>query len=141
MKALSEDSNNTVINVVRSVDAAKAKAVAELPDRTQAIHFVHGDLDDYKTLEKAAADVATITGGAIDVLIVNGGVTAGGEKLLSEECVLPFILCLLPPANPSPGSHLIPPPLSATCSPPSAPTPLALPRPWRTLRLWSCAAP
>jgi NAD(P)-dependent dehydrogenase (short-subunit alcohol dehydrogenase family) len=37
------------------------------------IHILHGDLNDYASLEKAVAGTASITGGSLDYLIANAG--------------------------------------------------------------------
>ncbi|TRX90608.1 hypothetical protein FHL15_008581 [Xylaria flabelliformis] len=62
--------NNTVIGLARDVAATKKRVNEELSGRTN-IHILHGDLNDYETLQKAAAETADITGGSLDYLIAN----------------------------------------------------------------------
>jgi len=90
---LTEDPANTVIGLVRDRAGTINKAAAdpELKDRSN-YHIVEGDLNSYDSLkvqdskphhlslqgtdaagQKAAAEVAKITRGAIDYLIANGG--------------------------------------------------------------------
>ncbi|KAI1805609.1 NAD(P)-binding protein [Daldinia bambusicola] len=69
LRQLSENPEAIVIGLVRNVEAAKKKA-AEIGRPN--IHIVHGDLDDYESLKKAAEETAKITGGSLDYLIANG---------------------------------------------------------------------
>jgi hypothetical protein len=48
LKKFSEDPANTVIGLVRNVEAAKAKVAAEI-DRPN-VHIIHADINDYTTL-------------------------------------------------------------------------------------------
>ncbi|KAF2870607.1 hypothetical protein BDV95DRAFT_574221 [Massariosphaeria phaeospora] len=70
LNQLSSDSSNTVIGLVRNKPATEKRVAEELSGRTN-ITILHGDLVDYSSLEKAAADTAAITGGSIDYLIAN----------------------------------------------------------------------
>ncbi|KAH9905834.1 NAD(P)-binding protein [Xylariomycetidae sp. FL2044] len=70
LEVLSADPSNTVIGMARDKKAAEVKVANELPGRTN-IHFVQGDLSDYKSLKRAAEETAEITGGSLDCLIAN----------------------------------------------------------------------
>ncbi|KAL1890849.1 hypothetical protein Sste5346_007990 [Sporothrix stenoceras] len=83
VKELAADKNNTVIGLVRNVEAAKAKFAAEVPNGT--IHAVYADLVNRKSLETAAAETAAITGGAVDVFIANAAIGIPVNQLLTEE--------------------------------------------------------
>ncbi|CAK7224762.1 hypothetical protein SCUCBS95973_005627 [Sporothrix curviconia] len=83
VKVLAADKNNTVIGLVRNVEAGKAKFAAEIPDAT--VHAVHADLNNRKSLETAATEVAAITGGAVDVFVANAAIGFPIHKPLSEE--------------------------------------------------------
>ncbi|KAI1338703.1 hypothetical protein F5Y15DRAFT_124366 [Xylariaceae sp. FL0016] len=69
---LSTDPNNTVIGIVRDKSATEKTVSTKLSGRAN-IHIIHGDLNDYASLEKASADTAAITGGSLDYLIANAG--------------------------------------------------------------------
>jgi NAD(P)-dependent dehydrogenase (short-subunit alcohol dehydrogenase family) len=71
---LTEDPNNTVFGLVRDKAATIDKIAAdpELKDRSN-YHILEAELTSYDALKAAAAEVAKITGGAIDYLIANGG--------------------------------------------------------------------
>lgn len=59
VKELAADKSNTVIGVVRNVEAAKARFAAELPGAN--VHTVYGDLNNGKTLEVSPALVPSST--------------------------------------------------------------------------------
>jgi NAD(P)-dependent dehydrogenase (short-subunit alcohol dehydrogenase family) len=67
---LSSNPDNTVIALVRNKAGTEKRIAEELPGRAN-IHVLYGDLDNYKSLEAAAADTAKITGGGLDYLIAN----------------------------------------------------------------------
>ncbi|KAI1157042.1 hypothetical protein F4825DRAFT_401918 [Nemania diffusa] len=71
---LTKDTQNTVIGLVRD-RAGTAKKVSE--DETMKgrsnYHLVTAELTNYESLKKAAAEVSTITSGAIDYLIASAG--------------------------------------------------------------------
>ncbi|KAL5333467.1 NAD(P)-binding protein [Aspergillus crustosus] len=71
LRQLSADPANTVIGIVRNKPATEKRVTDELSGRRN-IYILQGDLDDYDSLESAAASTATITGGGLDYLIANG---------------------------------------------------------------------
>ncbi|CAK7201415.1 hypothetical protein SEUCBS139899_004119 [Sporothrix eucalyptigena] len=83
VKELAADKNNTVIGLVRNVEAAKAKFAAEAPNAK--IYAVHADLNNRKSLETAATETSAITGGAVDVFVANAAIGIAVNQLLSEE--------------------------------------------------------
>ncbi|KAH6656054.1 hypothetical protein BKA67DRAFT_562531 [Truncatella angustata] len=72
LRQVSSDAKNTVIGLVRDKPATEKKVFKELSGRSN-IHILQGDLEDLSSLQKAAGDTATITGGSLDYLIANGG--------------------------------------------------------------------
>ncbi len=66
---MSSDPSNTVIGLVRTVDPVKARLAG---DKISNVHVLKGDMADNKSLNAAAAEVATITKDSVDYLIVNG---------------------------------------------------------------------
>ncbi|GAP92127.2 putative short chain dehydrogenase [Rosellinia necatrix] len=70
LRQLSSDERNTIIGLVRDSPATQKKVQEELGGRAN-IHILHGDLDNYESLQKAAEDAASITGGSLDYLIAN----------------------------------------------------------------------
>ncbi|KAK6210528.1 hypothetical protein LQW54_006136 [Pestalotiopsis sp. IQ-011] len=71
LRHLSSDAKNIVIGLVRQKTATEKKVSEELKDAAGKIHIVTADLDDYDSIKQAAAETATITGGAIDYLVAN----------------------------------------------------------------------
>ncbi|KAI1189557.1 hypothetical protein F5B17DRAFT_391007 [Nemania serpens] len=71
LRQLSSDPKNTVIGLVRNKPATDKKVAEEIPNPAGKIHILHGDLDDYESLKKAAEDTAAITGGSLDYLIAS----------------------------------------------------------------------
>ncbi|KAL2865883.1 uncharacterized protein BJX67DRAFT_389020 [Aspergillus lucknowensis] len=67
---LSTNPDNTVIALVRNKAGTEKRVAEELVGRSN-IHVVHADLNDYRSLETAAAETAEITGGGLDYLIGN----------------------------------------------------------------------
>ncbi|KAI1468316.1 NAD(P)-binding protein [Daldinia caldariorum] len=74
LRQLSENPDAIVIGLARNVEAAKKKAAET---GRPNIHIIHGDLDDYESLKKAAEETAKITGGSLDYLIANGAYISG----------------------------------------------------------------
>ncbi|ROT38915.1 NAD(P)-binding protein [Sodiomyces alkalinus F11] len=77
LTVLSRDPSSTVIGIVRNKPATlqKISEDAELKDRSN-IHILEGDMTEYATLKKAAAEAAEITGGKVDYLIANAGLVS-----------------------------------------------------------------
>ncbi|OQV10142.1 hypothetical protein CLAIMM_14182 [Cladophialophora immunda] len=72
---LSADPANTVFALIRS--RATAGALEQLAATRKTIHIIVTDLADPKSLAQAAADISAVTGGSLDVLILNAGSAAG----------------------------------------------------------------
>ncbi|KAI8948582.1 hypothetical protein F4801DRAFT_556248 [Xylaria longipes] len=70
LRQISSETTNTVIGLARDNIATEKRVKEELSGRTN-IHILHGDLSNYQSLHKAAADTAVITGGSLDYLIAN----------------------------------------------------------------------
>ncbi|KAK3305990.1 uncharacterized protein B0T15DRAFT_556605 [Chaetomium strumarium] len=70
LRQISQDAANTVIGLVRDKPGTEKK-VSELLSGRSNIHILQADLTDYRTLQRAAADTAKITGGTLDYLIAN----------------------------------------------------------------------
>jgi NAD(P)-dependent dehydrogenase (short-subunit alcohol dehydrogenase family) len=68
LRQLSQDSNNTVIGLARSVDKVQVKLEG---DSIKNVHLVKGDMSDSNSMDQAAVEVSKITSG-VDYLIVNG---------------------------------------------------------------------
>ncbi|KAI3327598.1 NAD(P)-binding protein [Xylariaceae sp. AK1471] len=75
LRQLSDNPKNIVIGLARDTKTTQHKVSEELSGRSN-IHIVHGDLLDYESLKKAAAETAAITGGSLDYLIANAGYMA-----------------------------------------------------------------
>ncbi|KAK7748265.1 hypothetical protein SLS62_008725 [Diatrype stigma] len=71
LRQLSSNANNTVIGLVRNKAATEKKVAEELKDAPGKIHILAADLNDYNSIKNAAAETASITGGAVDYLIAN----------------------------------------------------------------------
>ncbi|KAL6238511.1 hypothetical protein BDW75DRAFT_227941 [Aspergillus navahoensis] len=67
---LSSNPSNTVIALVRNKAGTEKRIAQELAGRTN-IHVIQADLNDYSTLETAAAETSKVTGGSLDYLIAN----------------------------------------------------------------------
>ncbi len=68
---LSADPNNQVFALIRSLRTAGP--LQELAAKRKNVHIVLTDLYDIKKLHVAAADVAKVTGGSLDFLVLNAG--------------------------------------------------------------------
>ena len=91
---LSADGANTVIGLARAPSLVEAQLAA---DKISNVHMLQADMEDHTSLATAAADVAKLTNGSIDYLIINGayqnsktaGITpvafTGSEDLRREE--------------------------------------------------------
>ena len=66
---LSADKANIVVGLARTPSAVNAKLSA---DNINGVHVVQADMIDQKSLQAAAAEVAKLTDGSVDYLIVNG---------------------------------------------------------------------
>lgn len=73
MRILSKDPQNTIVGLVRDKSATEKAVSEQLAGQSSKIHILHGDLNDYASLSKAATETAAITGGKLDYLIANGG--------------------------------------------------------------------
>ncbi|KAK4941754.1 hypothetical protein LTR10_018358 [Elasticomyces elasticus] len=73
---LSVDPKNQVFAIIRS--RATAGPLEELAAKRKNIHIVVTEISDPKKLDQAAAEVSEVTGGSLDVLILNAG-SAGPE--------------------------------------------------------------
>ncbi|KAI2616794.1 NAD(P)-binding protein [Hypoxylon sp. NC1633] len=85
IRQLSADKNAVVIGLVRNKAATEKRVAAEIGRSN--IHILHGDLDDYESLKKAAEDTSKITGGGLDYLIANAAIVsvASGYKTLHTQ--------------------------------------------------------
>ncbi|EXJ56769.1 hypothetical protein A1O7_07113 [Cladophialophora yegresii CBS 114405] len=72
----SVDPKNKVFALIRS--RATAGPLEELAAKRKNIHIVVTDMSNPRKLDEAAAEVAKVTGGSLDVLILNAG-SAGPE--------------------------------------------------------------
>ncbi|KAI0121946.1 NAD(P)-binding protein [Daldinia grandis] len=81
LRQLSEDPAAIVIGLARNKEATEKEVSSEIGRSN--IHILHGDLDDYKSLKKAAEDTAKITGGSLDYLIANGARLSGKSTSLT----------------------------------------------------------
>ncbi|RFU76459.1 hypothetical protein TARUN_5815 [Trichoderma arundinaceum] len=70
VRQLSNDSNNTVIGLVRDKVGTEKAVTKEIGERSN-IHILQADITDYQALQDAVAATAAITGGALDYLIAN----------------------------------------------------------------------
>ncbi|KAI1109346.1 NAD(P)-binding protein [Nemania sp. NC0429] len=71
LRQTSADPNNTVVGLVRNKSATEKKVAAELGSRSNVHILGIADLTAYEDLKRAAAETASITGGALDYLIAN----------------------------------------------------------------------
>ena len=80
---LSADPDNTVIGLARNPQAAKDRLAR---DSISNVHILHGDITDVPSLERAAAETATILGDqGLDILINNGAYVSDVTALRSLE--------------------------------------------------------
>lgn len=68
---LSADPKNQVFAIIRS--RGTAAPLEELATKRNNIHIVVTDISDPRKLDQAAAEVSEVTGGSLDVLILNAG--------------------------------------------------------------------
>jgi NAD(P)-dependent dehydrogenase (short-subunit alcohol dehydrogenase family) len=92
LRQLSANPENTVIGLARDVKTTEAKVKSEIG--RDNIHILHGDLESYDSMKKAAEGVAKITGGSLDYLVGNGARLPEGSAYvgLSEQCKEPEAL-------------------------------------------------
>lgn len=69
LRQLSSSPENTVIGLARAPTTVEAKLAA---DEISNVKILAADLSDHRSLTTAATDVAALTGGSLDYLIVNG---------------------------------------------------------------------
>ncbi|RPD58256.1 short-chain dehydrogenases/reductase [Lentinus tigrinus ALCF2SS1-7] len=74
VRQLSQDQNNIVFGLCRNPQ--RATKLLDLQKGSSNIHVIKADLDDVRSLEAAATEVAKVTGGSLDYLINNGAYTA-----------------------------------------------------------------
>ncbi|KAK7430946.1 hypothetical protein QQZ08_002475 [Neonectria magnoliae] len=83
VKALTSDPANTVIGLVRNVDAASRRYSA---DGIMNVHILAGDITDEASLKLAAEESGRILGGkGLDVLINNAAYVSGPTSLKSLQ--------------------------------------------------------
>ncbi|KAH9932718.1 NAD(P)-binding protein [Epithele typhae] len=70
VKILSKTNDNTVFAVVRNPDSATK--LQHFASSQPNVRIVKGDLDSVDSLKAAASDIASVTSGKLDVLILNG---------------------------------------------------------------------
>ena len=85
VKHLSSDPQNVVIGLVRN-KAATEKALSE--DKITNVHVVVADITDAEALEAAAKEVASITGGSLDILINNAALVSSAQSRFSSVITL-----------------------------------------------------
>lgn len=95
-----------VIGIVRDKITVDKKVAA---DKLPNVHILEGDMVDHVSLASAAKETEKITGGWLDVLIVNGGYVKspessyhpsqwiGKEELLKEDLTESFLVNVLGP--------------------------------------------
>lgn len=83
----SADPNNQVFAVIRSRETAGP--LEELAAKRKNIHIVVTDISDPRKLEQAAIEVAKVTDGSLDVLVLNAA-SAGPET----SALSPTALCV-----------------------------------------------
>lgn len=69
LQNLSAEPTNTVIGLARTPGPVKAQLAA---DKIENVHVVQADMVDNQSLVEAAKEVARLTNGSVDYLIVNG---------------------------------------------------------------------
>ncbi|EJD36371.1 NAD(P)-binding protein [Auricularia subglabra TFB-10046 SS5] len=79
---LAAKSDNTVFALARNPDGAKD--LQTLAKSKSNVHVVKGDMTDPKSLQTAAEAVSKVTGGKLDVLINNGGVSGEAWRTIDD---------------------------------------------------------
>lgn len=87
LRPKSADPNNQVFAVIRSRETAGP--LQELAAKRKNIHIVVTDISDPRKLEQAATEVAKVTDGSLDVLVLNAA-SAGPET----SALSPTALCV-----------------------------------------------
>ena len=82
IRQLASNKSNTAIALVRSPESSSA--LQELASQHSNVHIVKADVTDPKSLESAAAEVSTITGGKLDVLVYNPAIIDYGHYTPSQ---------------------------------------------------------
>ncbi|KZT27667.1 NAD(P)-binding protein, partial [Neolentinus lepideus HHB14362 ss-1] len=75
VKQLSADPNNTVFGIVRNPAGSPNLTNIKAPN----VRVVKADITDRKSLDSAAAEIAKVTGGSLDVLINNAALLPEGR--------------------------------------------------------------
>lgn len=83
LQYLSSDPSNDVYGLVRDVVATQKKVT---DNKLERVTLIQADMDDYKSLFKAAEQVAQSTGGSADYIWINGAYmsTKTAEKFFSD---------------------------------------------------------
>jgi NAD(P)-dependent dehydrogenase (short-subunit alcohol dehydrogenase family) len=81
VRQLSQNSKNTVIGLVRN--AAKSVYLQEITHLPN-VHVVEGDITSVEAMQKAAKDIAAITGGSLDYIIENAGGNYGTSATFTD---------------------------------------------------------
>ncbi|KAI0702669.1 NAD-P-binding protein [Earliella scabrosa] len=90
-RQLAARSDTTVFAIVRSASASRY--LAEVASGRQHVHIIEADVADYQSLERAAKEVANVTGGKLDCLIHNaartdlGGINKGYNDFETMEAL------------------------------------------------------
>ncbi|KAI0642222.1 hypothetical protein C8Q79DRAFT_1027974 [Trametes meyenii] len=79
VRQLAKKTDTIVFAVVRNKQ--DSKHLAPVAKKYQNVHVVEGDVADYKSLERAAREVSSISGGKLDYLIHNAAKMEGGKIL------------------------------------------------------------
>ena len=82
--AKSADPKNQVFAIIRS--RGTAGPLEDLAANRKNIHIVVTDSADPKKLDEAAAEISNVTGGSLDVLVLNAG-SAGPESTLPPSAL------------------------------------------------------
>ncbi|KFY83068.1 hypothetical protein V500_10188 [Pseudogymnoascus sp. VKM F-4518 (FW-2643)] len=106
LRNLSADNSNIVIGLVRDKAAVEDKLAR---DNITNVHILQADLTDHKALLDAAEETSSLTGGSLDVLIVNGAYVSnetaslaptqfiGREDFLKSDLKTSFLTNVLGP--------------------------------------------
>jgi NAD(P)-dependent dehydrogenase (short-subunit alcohol dehydrogenase family) len=81
----SVDPKNQVFALIRS--RGTAGPLEELATKRKNVHIVVTDISDPKKLDQAAAEVSKVTGGSLDVLILNAGSAGPDTSALSPSAL------------------------------------------------------
>lgn len=81
----SSDPNNQVFALIRS--RGTAKPLEELASKRKNLHIIVTDIYDTKKLAEAATEVAKVTGGSLDILILNAGSAGPDTSGLSPSAL------------------------------------------------------